>query len=553
MAKDNVLKNVGDSIVIEVKPIANGDLKLTEFISYIEEQDGIVSELVEDGVMFYYRTIQDNIFITDWSILDANSIKDITIKQNQYLQLRLVRTKSSSNDYTFHNITFNGKFTAREVKAPTLNASIFSSVAWTDDTKNLEDNLFKKLYFRGIVPEYITRSENIDAQEDEDYILLFSTIAKYFAIIINFFKRFENIIGNFDLLREWVRQAGIQFDESETTLSELKYIANNLKNEIRKRGTKMIFHRQGDQLPSGKINEIDGEFVRLIRNKKEDELLYENIPTQNVGWCMRRCSPMYMGVNDDDIGLNKTKENTADFQNLDNFAHYGDVSLETFQGKRAVRIGSNSCLGRGNETVDVSNRMYVVDSGMDYEISFFFAVRATGGTLNFSIEGFDSLKNKLNDSFVSPDNGEVSESFLQNRALTNFITNKWYHARLIVHAYYSQNKDDIRLNIGVGNNLYFNNKFTKYILPKISIIGNGAVDIWNYKIRPLVRGTNIIPLKGKNINNTFSLGFIQAGTIFHAYFHNNNNSQSQAEITNIIEKYLLPYSATDILTFINEE
>ncbi len=106
--------------------------------------------------------------------------------------------------------------------------------------------------------------------------------------------------------------------------------------------------------------------------------------------------------------------------------------------------------------------------------------------------------------------------------------------------------------VPIGTNLYFNNSFVKFILPKIQIRGQFSTEvaIWDYKIRPLVRGTNILPLKDGTINS-HSLGFIQSSRIFYTYVRNNNNSQSQDEITDIIEKYLLPYNVTDIFVFMS--
>ena len=159
------------------------------------------------------------------------------------------------------------------------------------------------------------------------------------------------------------------------------------------------------------------------------------------------------------------------------------------------------------------------------------------------------MKNKLNDSFVHPNNDSVSDYILQAQPMSKFNRNVWYRFSCILHTYYSENSDS-ELNVGFGNNLYFNNPFIKYIVPNIYINGGGEIDIWNYKIKPLVRGTNILPIKGDKNNNAFSLGFIQAGSFFHAYFKNNNNNQSDSDVADIIERYLLPYSSTNILTVI---
>ena len=131
---------------------------------------------------------------------------------------------------------------------------------------------------------YILRGDNRSVDEDKDFINLFYSVAKYFAIIIRFFKRFEKFYDDEELMLEWLRQNEIQFDESTIKLTQLQFLARHLYDEIRKRGTTMIFKRQGDVVNDKEI-EIDGEFIRLIRSKRSDELLYENMPFKKLGWC----------------------------------------------------------------------------------------------------------------------------------------------------------------------------------------------------------------------------------------------------------------------------
>ena len=52
-----------------------------------------------------------------------------------------------------------------------------------------------------------------------------------------------------------------------------------------------------------------------------------------------------------------------------------------------------------------------------------------------------------------------------------------------------------------------------------------------------------------NPANSHSLGFVQARDFMYTYARNNNNSLSQEEITDIIEKYLYPYGKTDMFVF----
>lgn len=546
MSKDNILSIVGDSILIEVKPKANGIISnISSYVFNFDNKD------VRD-IRFYYRIRQEDIFYTDWQEINSSGsdLSSIKITQDSELQFRFVRVSRTyvPTDISFLNLTLDGDYITHIIKSPVLNSSIFKSIAWEDDTESLSRNLFKKLYYRGIIPNYIKRGDNTDRNEDEDYVILFSSIAKFFATIIEFLKRFENIDSNIDLLQEYVEQKGLFFNRGKATLDELQYLAKNYYHELSKRGTEMIMFRKGHILNDSKETNIDGEFIRLIQSTVDDELLYELIPSYNVGWCLGYSSPMYKGTNSKDINLNKTPENTEDFKDISKYRTFGSVSLVTSDNKTFLRIGNNSGLGSNDNS---NEKSYVVSSKMDYEISFSFRTSSNNGNISFSVKGFDNLGNILNDSFIHSDNGEITNYFVQNLSLSHFVINKWYCVKCIVHCYFSQNKYNDVLNIGFGNNLYFNNPFTRKIIPTIETDSQSTIDIWNYKIRPLVRGTNIIPLRNKQINNAFSIGFLQSNRIFHVFFENKNKSQSKSDITDLIERYLLPFSVTDILTYID--
>lgn len=547
MAVNNILKNAGDTLIVEVKPKANGDLRLTSYTSVV------IGEDAADGVLIEYRIAEDELFYGEWKELTEDIVEGFVVKQGEVIQVRYTRVASStSGDYEFKSIDFDGEYTAREINMPTLSSSIFANVAWTEETEQLARNLFKKFYFRGIIPKYITRAENVDKVEDEDFVILFKSVAFFYAIFIKFFKRFENLHDYLDLLRERVRQYGIQFNESEATIEMLQQIVENIYNEIEHRGTLEVLRYEGDERKDGSKAEIDGELIRLIRSAKDvDELMYEYLPIQNIGWCLGVSSPMYRGLNDYDVAFNKTKEQSLGFESINDFTTWGNARIVNVGDKSCLQLSGNAGLGRQTQASTIEKGMYIADPKIDYEIVFSFQVVSTGGNLSIEVEGFDKMKNKLNDAFVQPTNATVRDSFL-NRPLTGFIAGKWYRVHCIISAYYSQTKDEDKLNLGYGNNLYFNNPFLKFILPRISIT-SGTINIYNYKIRPLVRGTNLQPLKDMNWNNAFSMGFIQSDRIFHLMARNNNNSQSLAEITDIIERYLLPFSMTDILTFISNE
>lgn len=554
---DNRIYDVGDTLIVTVKPKQKGTAIISSF------EDSFVGLAEQKIIRREYRIIEDDMFYSDWVELSNKTINGKQLKQNNYIQVRYTRQGKDTTGYIeFQWIKFNGDFNPEIINSPILDSSMFSDIAWSDETETLTKNLFKKLYYRGILPMYITRGENQDVDEDRDFINLFYSVAKYFAIVIRFFKRFESFYDDEEMMLEWLRQNGLQFDESSVTIDQLQFLARHLYDEIRKRGTKMIFKRQGDVV-NGKEIEIDGEFIRLIRSSKSDELIYENIPFHKIGWCIGNSSPLYRGTAFSKK-LNKTKENGNDFEDLNNFQTFKNrnstLSVVETGDKKVLfckTTGNSACgLGRIDEDTEISDKIYTADPSLDYEITFMFnpQLRGNGAKINFGLEAFDASKNKLDNAFITSDGKKVTEMFMDGLSLSNFRENQWYFVRGIIHAYSSTFSEKSELNCGFGNNLIFDNKFIKYILPKIylSSLNSSQMFLWNYKIRPLVRGTNIMPLRS-GFENSHSLGFIQSPQIFYAYFRNNNNSQSESEITDIIERYLLPFNMTDILQFIDSE
>ena len=557
---DNILYAIGDVLLIDVMPKITGRVHLTDFSDVVE---GVTSTRT---VQKEFRVSPDGVFWNSWQPLTAEnlSLSEYIVDSALTIQLRYTRTGSDSTGVIeFKSIDFMGSREAIQFVAPTISSSIFANIIGTPEMKVLEENIFKKLYYRGIVPAYIPRADNSDENEDRDYIDLFFSVARFFSMFIRFFKRFEDFRTDFDLMREQVRQYGIYFDESNITLAELQYLAQHLYDQIRQRGTEMIFKRKGYLMPNGETLQIDGEFIRLLRSKTTDELLYENMPLKKVGWCLGQSSPMYRGTSQA-YYLNKTKENTQDFEDLSNFVisknSRGYYSLQNYEGKKVLDLNQNNNgivgLGRVDDNVEVSiDDLVVVDSRMDYEITFAFNITkgriGKNNELIFGVEGFDILGAKMNDAFITPNGDSISDLFFRNE-FRIWKSNNWYYARGIIHAYSSSNLNESKTNLGIGTNLYFNNSFVKFILPKIQVTGQSDLDvkIWDYKIRPLVRGTNILPLKNGE-ENSHSLGFIQSSRIFYSYVRNNNNSQSKDEITDIIEKYLLPYNVTDIFVFMS--
>lgn len=551
---DNILNNIGDILLVTLAPKIMGKVRITNFV------DSIEGETEQRSLSREFRISQDGVFWTDWKPLNNENLSsdEFVTDNSLFIEVRYTRTGTDATGVIkFVDITFNGVREEIQFVAPTLMSSILNRALGTNELSSLEINIFKKLYYRGILPNYIERADNDDYREDKDFVDLFFSVARFFALFIIFFRRWERFKDDEDLLREQVRGYGLYFNEGKITLEELQYLARNLFSQAQQRGTQMIFTRRGDILSNGTEAPIDGEFIRLTQNRSCDELLYENVPKWKMGWCMNQSSPMYKGTSRS-FNLNKTRENSEDFQSLSNFvlskSGSGNYFLASSGNKRVLKLNFGSGSGRAGlgraSNEEVSNNLYTADSQMDYEITFAFKLNnaSSGIKVEFGVEGFDINKNYLNDSFITPNGFTITNEFL-NQATNVWKSGKWYFVRGIIHAYGSSNVEQETTNLGFGTNLYFNNPFLKYILPKIQVSSNTAtsVEIWDYKIRPLVRGKNIIPLKDGKLDAK-SLGFIQAPDFFYTYFRNNNKTQSQQDITDIIEKYLYPFNKTDLFT-----
>lgn len=556
----NVMAAVGDQLLVAITCDISGRVSLTEFV------DDLTGGAPTDVVRLF-QVSADGIFWTEWAELTNEALKaldPITADGTMMVSIQYIR-QGGDAPIEFKSVMFTGTVEPIQFVAPTIDESIFASVASSEQTKRIERNLFKKLYYRGVMAQYVTRGADRNYDEDRDYVSLFSTVGCFFAMMVSFAKRFENIYNDFDLLREYVRQIGLYFDEKSVTLEELQYLASHYYDEIRKRGTSMVFARKGDGRP------YNGEFVRLFGIEDSDELLTDNLPASKMGWCLGQSSPLYRGVGDSNQ-LNKTRETSPDFESLDDFVTTGNVAIEEIadqyivgydrekktpvhKNKVCLKITGSGGLGRGDVTTPVDDRVYRADCNLSYEVSFW--MKSDGkGTLNFGTEGFNIFKTVIAGGFARLDSTQVTDYFANELPLSTLKANTWYHVRGIIHAYSTKpvtiNAPGLNIAPHLGTQLCYNNYSVEYILPKIQLGGDDATAtlyIWDYKIRPLVYGRNILPLKETLRVDARSNGFIQSQRLFYIFLKNNNNTMSQAQLEQIVNKYLIPYGFQPVFVY----
>lgn len=556
---NNELRNIGDSLLVNITAYISGRIKFSDFVL------DITGEQSDNGVVKLFRISTDDLFWTDWAELTVSNIaaiEDITAENSVTIELQFIKQSGEGTLY-FNSIEFNGSLQSIEFVVPTIEESIFSKVFFSEETKRIEQNLFKKLYYRGVMAQYVTRGANRDYNEDKDYVSLFSTVGRFFGMMISFAKQFENIYDNFDMLREYVRQIGLYFDEKNVTLEELQYLASHYYDEIRKRGTGMIFSRRGvgDNL-------YNGEFVRLFCLEDSDELLTENTPNHKIGWCLGQSSPLYKGTGNSNQ-LNKTREYSPDFESIDDFVTNGNVVIEetadkyitgynpdgspVYQNKKCLKVTQNGGLGLTDGNPTPEDKLYNADCNLSYEVTFWLKTNGSGKLL-FGVDGFNSFKNKLGNCFISLDSTKATGNFVDDLDLSKLRPDTWYFVRGILHAYYTapiKNSAGINIMPDTGDQLCYNNYGVRYILPKIILSGSedSILYIWNYKIRPLVYGKNILPLRDTGIVKSYSNGFIQSYKLFYIFLRNNNNTMSQQELERIVNKYLIPYGYNPVFVY----
>lgn len=558
---NNVMAAVGDMLLVAITCDISGRVSLA---SFTEDLTGVSAPA---DVARLFRVSADGLFWSEWTELTNAALQaaePVTADGMMSIEVQYIR-QGGSAPITFNSITFQGTVEPIQFVAPTIDESIFSGVVGSEQTKRIERNLFKKLYYRGVMAQYVTRGADRNYDEDRDYVSLFSTVGRFFAMMVSFAKRFENIYNDFDMLREYVRQIGLYFDEKSVTLEELQYLASHYYDEIRKRGTAMVFARRGDGRP------YNGEFVRLFGIEDSDELLTDNLPASKMGWCLGQASPLYRGVGGSNQ-LNKTRETSPDFESLDDFVTTGNVSIEeipdqyivgydrekktpVYKNKVCLKITGEGGLGRGDTATPVDDRVYTADCNLSYEVSFW--MKSDGkGTLNFGVEGFNIFKTALSTGFIRLDSTQVTDYFANELPLSTLKANTWYHVRGIIHAYSTKpvtiNAPGLNIAPHLGTQLCYNNYSVEYILPKIQLGGDDATAtlyIWDYKIRPLVYGRNILPLKETLRVDARSNGFIQSQRLFYIFLKNNNNTMSQAQLEQIVNKYLIPYGFQPVFVY----
>ena len=97
---DNRIYNIGDTLVITVKPKQKGTAIITSF------EDSFIGLTKEKKIHRDYRIIEDDMFYTDWVELTNDTINGKELKQNNYIQVRYTRCGTDLSGYIEFQILY---------------------------------------------------------------------------------------------------------------------------------------------------------------------------------------------------------------------------------------------------------------------------------------------------------------------------------------------------------------------------------------------------------------------------------------------------------------
>lgn len=561
---------IGDKLFLNAQIAVFGVFQLT---GTVENYEG------ETSTRFFikkYKSSTDNVNWTDWQDLTLLNLQTLNGRTLEVLFLQFVyeRAGSETTGYLkFQDLSFTGSFVITVNDYSTTNESLFSDLVNNDAvTVTIANNLLKKIYGRGILPKYMSRYD-----DSEDFLAFWSSICTYFAYIVALANKFDDILNEKGFLAEYLAQRGIKFVKDEITITELQYIANNLIDEIRQRGTKSMIAERGHEFADGYVNPINGEWLRLIGKNHYDEFLVEFIKKQDGGYFSDVSSSNYNGTNHS-IQINKTGFNEVDFPPLTNFRTLNNgagvsIDSDVFNGQANLTIKPNAgdsitpnSWGIGEDLDNISSEvpaenLIVVDDGVDYELTF--NIRSSGpspakirfGLLPFNINNFfipDGLQNATT--------GVPSVLFYDEAQDKLFlIPDQWYAIRCIVYCRGSQSSV-ILPEFGLNRLKFSATKDVAKVMPFVQLCDSNdegtteEISVSDWKFRPLIRGKHILPtsesvlVEGSNSEyitveeDTYvcNPSFLQNDSSVLSWSKNNTTKDDES-VENFIMEYLLPY------------
>lgn len=513
------LKNIGENFSF----LYNEGVPLRGVKNIVSISESITGETANRLFKKDYRYAMNGLRFTDWIeyIDETNFINeiqgdindDLPLKNDLRIEFRYTRIGSdTTGDLTLDILTINGLYHVEYLQTLDFENTVFKDLAFTDDYLNkVFVNLMEKLYKSGVMPEYVYRDDN--DLEDDDYIDFIKCISMWWSLHIALV---DYVVTKMDrdkrLLSNYLIQRNL-FLFGDESVERLQYFAQNIYDEIRRRGTRDVHHIDGT-FDNPVSEPKHGELTRIIGHDIEiDEYLWEFF---NPAWIIGSSSPSTFNC----IGhnqINKTPENTKDFVDLTKFKDFSGVTIIDDGGKKVANISSGSIL---------STNPVKISTKIAYSIYF-----------SFKCENPNALKLKL------------------------LVTDRFGAVKNLLEAD-SNNVNDLMINgVGINNDNYFEFKGNIFEFGFNNLSSSGADNEFGGK--HLIFGSEDISRISLEIENVASSGFLRIhdlkllpyenpkGGIFlngiyqnNIWLKNNNTAVTDENLESVITEYLIPLDSS---------
>lgn len=389
--------------------------------------------------------------------------------------------------------------------------SIFSENMDQDDSEVLTWalNVTQKAYERGMVSAYIERNKTENVIDDKDYIDFWGSITIIFGYIVRLSRQVGLDSPTQETFFKYLEQKNL-FNSPTEEIIDLEFIARNYYDEIRKRGTRQIYRKRGE-------DDVDGENRRIVSYSEElkDEFNFILHEPYKVGWVVNNSSPLYVGLEGHEMS-NKLYE-TISIEDLAKWPTVGTPTIEDESGTNVISLDSGDAIGGNNLAFEIPYH-----AGLCYQISFL--VKGSG-TLSFGARVFDKDGEEL--SLLSVVDGTDSSVFFTGKTFPN--SSEYYLVVGLIYPYnfVNFNSDLQTTNLGIGVNLQ-SIREARTLIPQINSTSG------NLKIKDIKFGIQYLE---------WNFAFIHPTNFVSIASNNRNGKLSPFEIAEAIRYYMLPYDS----------
>lgn len=469
-----------------------------------------------EGLKFEFRYSKDSIHWSEWMSLDLQNlqgIKDLRCESMTCVEYSI--TNISGELEWFKSIDLDVEYV--EVKSPSVykklpfvNYFSFVNKLCLQYTANVLTKVFKK----GIVPQYIKRNINYN-WEDEDFINLMSSIIYIDSLKYHLGEVYREILYRPELLTHYLKQRGIN-PGKQKDLSVLYYLATHLFNEVRRKGTSLIF-KENISLPKEYINvKFKGELLRLL-NVNRSQLELDFLSGHEVGWFVGKTSP----------GTNNSRFSNSLLRGYEQGEDVLDIASYPLKNRSVIYKSFDKTINRYIMNIEGSSAGIMYDGDKDHLVkvnprfgySISMVIKApTGSELSFGLTCYDEDERLLGRPVqINNLNQETNYFFREKKLPDNYILLEG-----LIFGVDSEEDINYPSILGLGRHLRFNSKEVQFICPIVnvdSLISN-EVKMFNFKIRSLHAETadylsqeNLLLIKSNKEIDNATFNEIESGLI----------------------------------------